>query len=182
MRAFERARRACRCDHRERGAVPRSRKCIGRREICVPSAKNGLLDRRRHAPRPTLKTEMAAEDSCFCEPARRCGKPHLSPLRPRTQCEPRRPARSRPPASDAISSHGVRRIARDGSQKQPSSAAISRHGRAQLPSTGRGRARDAGGCDHRERRDARRSRKRIGRRGIRVAGAKNQTLVGDRPP
>ena len=45
-------------------------------------------------------------------------------LRPRTQCEPLRPARSRPQANDAVSGHGISRIARDGSLQQPCFAAL----------------------------------------------------------
>ena len=43
---------------------------------------------------------------------------------PRTQCEPLRPPRSRPPASDAVFGHGIRRIARDGSLQQPCLAVL----------------------------------------------------------
>ena len=73
--------------------------------------------------------------SCTRSPARRTSVASANQLddagnriyRPatRTQCEPLRPARSRPPASDAVSGHGVRRIARDGSLLQPCFAVLS---------------------------------------------------------
>ena len=70
--------------------------------------------------------------------------------RPRTQCEPLRPARSRPPASDAVSGHGVRRIARDGSLQQPCFAVRSRASELRVRAWVTG---SAGGANNRRRRE-----------------------------
>ena len=111
--------------------------------------------RKVHPPRPVapLLTPHTATQGCFREPARRCGKPHLSPRdRVDGMRAPLRPARSRPHASDAVSGHGVRRIARDGSLQQPCFAVLRdarRSATCAAWATG-----SAGGANNRSRRES----------------------------